>query len=74
MDISLGLVLLLSMLSLLYGSYAVHPVLIVLFFTLSLAVLLAYWFWYFYVNFIASHYPVFEEQVHLKSLKYLKMS
>jgi len=62
LDISLGLVLLISMLSLLYGSYALHPSLLVIFFTLSLAVLIVYWIWYFYANFLV--YPVmFEEQI-----------
>ena len=63
LDITLGLLLLVSMLSLLYGSYSLHPILLVIFFTLSLTVLVAYWIWYLYTNFIASHYPVFEEQV-----------
>ena len=63
LDITLGLLLLISMLSLLYGSYSLHPILLVIFFTLSLTVLVAYWIWYLYTNFIASHYPMFEEQV-----------
>ena len=52
-----------SMVCLLYGSYSLLPSPIIIFFTLSLTVVLSYWLWYLYTNYILAHYPVFEEQV-----------
>ena len=63
LDIGLGGVLLVSMLALLQGGWSLQPVPLVIFLTLSLAVLVSYWIWYLYVNIIATNYPVFEEQV-----------
>ena len=61
--------MLLSMISLLYGSYGLHSSLIVIFFILSVSVVISYWSWYFYVNIITSNYPVFEEKVLINFLK-----
>ena len=63
LDITLGILLTVSMLCLLYGSYSLLPSPIIIFFTLSLTVVLSYWLWYLYTNYILAHYPVFEEQV-----------
>ena len=63
LDIGLGVVLLVSMLALLQGGWSLQPAPLVIFLTLSLAVLVSYWIWYLYVNIIATNYPVFEEQV-----------
>ena len=52
-----------SMVCLLYGSYSLLPSPLIIFFTLSLTVVLSYWLWYLYTNYILAHYPVFEEQV-----------
>ena len=67
LDIGLGVVLLVSMLALLQGGWSLQPVPLVIFLTLSLAVLVSYWIWYLYVNIIATNYPVFEEQVEILS-------
>ena len=65
LDIALGVVLLVSMLALLQGGWSLQPAPLVIFLTLSLAVLVSYWIWYLYVNIIATNYPVFEEQVEI---------
>ena len=62
LDITLGLLLTVSMVCLLYGSYSLLPSPLIIFFTLSLTVVLCYWLCYLYTNYMA-HYPVFEEQV-----------
>ena len=69
LDITLGLLLTVSMLCLLYGSFSLHPTPLILFFTLSLTVVLSYWLWYFYTVYIIASYPVFEEHVSLKVCK-----
>ena len=61
LDITLGLLLTVSMVCLLYGSYSLLPSPLIIFFTLSLTVVLCYWLCYLYTNYMA-HYPVFEEQ------------
>ena len=52
-----------SMVCLLYGSYSLLPSPLIVFFSLSLTVVLSYWIWYLYTNYIMASYPVFEEQV-----------
>ena len=52
-----------SMVCLLYGSYSLLPSPLIIFFSLSLTVVLSYWLWYLYTNYIMASYPVFEEQV-----------
>ena len=54
-----------SMLALLQGGWSLQPAPLVIFLTLSLAVLVSYWIWCLYVNIIATNYPVFEEQVEI---------
>ena len=63
LDICLGLILLVSMLCLLYGTYSQSPHFLILFFILSLVVVIGYWTWYVYVNFVSQDSPVFEDQV-----------
>ena len=63
MDIFLGLLFLLSMVSLLYGSYFCHSFFIIGFLTSSLAVVIVYWCWFFYTKYLPGDYPVFEEEV-----------
>ena len=70
LDIGLGVVLLVSMLALLQGGWSLQPAPLVIFLTLSLAVLVSYWIWYLYVNIIATNYPVFEEQVEILILSW----
>lgn len=63
LDITLGVVLLLSMLCLLYGSYSQSSHFLILFFILSLVVVICYWSWYVYINFVSHDSAVFEDQV-----------
>jgi len=63
LDIFLGLLLLLAMLSLLYGGFSQSSLFIIVFLASSLAVLIAYWCWYFYTKYAGGDYPVFEEEV-----------
>ena len=63
LDIFLGLLLLLSMFSLLYGSYSESSIFLIGFLALSLAVVIVYWCWYFYIKYAVTDYPAFEEQV-----------
>ena len=51
------------MLCLLYGTYSQSPHFLILFFILSLVVVIGYWTWYVYVNFVSQDSPVFEDQV-----------
>ena len=70
LDITLGIMLTVSMVCLLYGSYSLLPSPLIIFFSLSLTVVLSYWLWYLYTNYILAHYPVFEEQVSQRSVLY----
>ena len=63
LDIILGLLLLLSMLSLLYGSYSKSSIFIIVFLASSLCVVIVYWSWYCYTKYADTDYPVFQEQV-----------
>ena len=63
LDIFLGLLLLLAMLSLLYGSYNKSSIFIIMFLASSLGVVVVYWSWYLYNKYADTDYPVFEEQV-----------
>ena len=63
LDIFLGLLLLLSMLSLLYGSYSESVLFIIGFLALSLAVVIVYWCWYAYTRYAGGDYPVLREDV-----------
>jgi len=63
LDIFLGLLLLLAMLSLLYGSYNKSSIFIIVFLASSLGVVVVYWSWYLYNKYADTDYPVFEEQV-----------
>lgn len=63
LDITLGVVLLVSMLCLLYGTYSQSHHFLILFFILSLVVVIGYWTWYIYVNFVSLDYPVFDDQI-----------
>jgi len=63
LDICLGIILLVSMLCLLYGTYSQSPHFLILFFILSLVVVIGYWTWYVYVNFVSQDSPVFEDQI-----------
>jgi len=63
LDIFLGLLLLLAMLSLLYGSYSESSLFLIGFLASSLAVVIVYWCWYFYTKYADGDYPVFEEEV-----------
>ena len=63
LDIFMGLLLLLSMLSLLYGSYYKSSIFVIVFLASSMAVAIIYWCWYFYIKYAIIDYPVFEEQV-----------
>ena len=68
LDITLGVVLLVSMLCLLYGTYSQSHHFLILFFILSLVVVIGYWTWYIYVNFVSLDYPVFDDQVKYKTV------
>ena len=59
----MGLLLLLSMLSLLYGSYSKSSIFMIVFLAFSLVVVIIYWCWFFYIKYAVIDYPVFEEQV-----------
>lgn len=63
-DIFLGLVEFLSMLSLLYGSYSSSRLFIILFLTSSLGVIVLYWTWYAYYNYDTDRL-VYEDQTGL---------
>ena len=63
MDIFLGLLMLLAMVSLLYGSYFQLSLFIIVFLAFSLAVVVVYWCWYFYNKYAGGEYPVFQQQV-----------
>ena len=67
LDICLGIILLVSMLCLLYGTYSQSPHFLILFFILSLVVVIGYWTWYVYVNFVSQDSPVFEDQVRVET-------
>ena len=69
----MGLLLLLSRLSLLYGSYSKSSIFVIMFLASSMAVAIIYWCWYFYIKYAIIDYPVFEEQVghKISSSKYL---
>ena len=54
------------MLCLLYGTYSQSPYFLILFFILSLVVVIGYWTWYIYVNFVSTDPVVFEDQVSYK--------
>ena len=51
------------MLSLLYGGYSQSSLFIIVFLASSLAVVIAYWCWYFYTKYAGGDYPVFQEEV-----------
>ena len=51
------------MLCLLYGSYSQSSHFLILFFILSLVVVICYWSWYVYINFVSHDSAVFEDQV-----------
>jgi hypothetical protein len=51
------------MVSLLYGSYTESVLFIIGFLAFSLAVVIAYWCWYFYSQYAGGDYPVFQEEV-----------
>ena len=55
------------MLCLLYGTYSQSPHFLILFFILSLVVVIGYWTWYVYVNFVSQDSPVFEDQVRVET-------
>jgi len=61
LDIFLGLLLLLSLVCLLYGSYCESRIWIIAFITTSLAVVLTYWCWYLYIKYAGMEYPESEE-------------
>ena len=63
LDIFLGLLLLLAMASLLYGSYNQLSLFIIVFLAFSLAVVIVYWCWYFYTQYFGGGYTVFQEGV-----------
>ena len=63
LDIFLGVLLIMSMLSLLYGSYTETVLFIIGFLAFSLAVVITYWCWYFYSKYPGGDYPVFQEEV-----------
>ena len=72
----MGLLLLLSMLSLLYGSYSKSSIFVIMFLASSMAVGIIYWCWYFYIKYAIIDYPVFEEQVGhiISSSKFLSIA
>merc|ERR1719450_979520 len=51
------------MMCLLYGSYSQSSHFLILFFILSLVVVISYWSWYVYINFVSHESTVFEDQV-----------
>ena len=51
------------MLCLLYGSYSQSSHFLILFFILSLVVVISYWSWYVYINFVSQDSAVFEDEV-----------
>jgi len=61
LDIFLGLLLLLSLVCLLYGSYCESRIWIIAFITGSLAVVLTYWCWYLYIKYSGMEYPESEQ-------------
>jgi len=61
LDIFLGLLLLLSLVCLLYGSYSESRIWIIAFITGSLAVVLTYWCWYLYIKYSGMEYPESEQ-------------
>ena len=63
LDITLGVFLLVSMLCLLYGTYSQSSHFLILFFILSLVVVISYWSWYVYINFVCQDSAVFEDEV-----------
>ena len=63
LDIFLGVLLILSMLNLLYGSYQESALFIIGFLAFSLAVVIVYWCWYAYTQYAGGDYPVFQEKV-----------
>ena len=67
LDITLGVFLLVSMLCLLYGTYSHSSHFLILFFILSLVVVISYWSWYVYINFVSQDSAVFEDEVGLGS-------
>lgn len=62
LDIFLGLLLFLSMLSLLYGGYSHSRVSITVFITSSLAVMISYWCWYGYSSYHSEDLAVYDDQ------------
>ena len=63
LDITLGVFLLVSMVCLLYGTYSQSSHFLILFFILSLVVVISYWSWYVYINFVSQDSAVFEDEV-----------
>jgi len=63
LDIFLGLLLLVSMLSLLYGSYSRSSIFIIVSLASSCCVVVVYWSWFCYTKYADTDYPVFQEQV-----------
>ena len=63
LDIFLGLLLLLSMVSLLYGSYSQSSLFLITFLASSLALVIMYWCSYFYTKYEGGDKPVFQEEV-----------
>jgi hypothetical protein len=63
LDIFLGLLLLLSMVSLLYGSYSQSSLFLITFLASSLAVVILYWCSYLYTKYEGGDKPVFQEEV-----------
>ena len=64
-DVFLGLILFLSMLSLLYGGYFYSQVSIIAFITSSLGVMISYWSLYAYASYNQDDLPEYDEQVGL---------
>ena len=63
LDIFLGLIFLLSMLSLLYSSHTENSLFIIMFLILSVTVVVVYWSYYLYMQYAGTDYPVFQEKV-----------
>ena len=63
LDIFLGLLLLFSMVSLLYGSYSQSSLFLIMFLASSLAVVIMYWCSYLYTKYAGGDKPVFQEEV-----------
>ena len=63
MDISLGLVMFCSTVSLIYGGYAESKTWLVIYITGSMAVLVLYWSWSAYTSYVQLEQPAYNEEV-----------